>query len=581
MRTLLASAACFVLLATVASVDAAPAARPSQPPVLADIINMLESQGRISHTDAARVRREVIERGAGPKLAAEVLPGGARCLTQAMRQALPWLESQGVQVMRDPPVTTNQLTSTKYPIRVNYNTEDALAKETLAQLEASWKAQIEDGKFRVPWTGGDSVPLSQAIYAYISDLGANYSGMAEGIADVPSTPICDCSSRLILNTSLPTKSVAEVASHEMNHMLQFAADCTESYTSSENFAVAVQSLQNPASVYLTKMFLPEFQDYPDYPVDYASMTQTGTPSYYYQFGSALFPLFLAERYGEGKISLIAELWDAFVQDGTVKINGFGNTCSNPNKPNWFDGTDAVLKTKGSSFDEAFDEFSAWRSITGSFDDGKHFMGGSAFAEVAIAATHGLDALPIKADLDLHEYGSRHIVLEPKTYTGGIKVSVAGDPEAGWGGSLLLWKGTAPVERVVLKFNKEKGEATVDSLEGTTRAVLVVTQKNFENHSPDDQVYDVTRTFSYAVDGYTAPVEPGPEPQPDAASSDDSATLQDGPSTGQDAAAPAAEDSAGGGGCGCRIADRSPQGLFAVSLLALAIAWSRRRAKPGL
>ena len=557
MRTLTSVAVVGALVAWSAAATAAGDSAQTSSSVLSDIVNLLARQGRISPASASLLGQR-IARGEAPSLSADPLVSGSYCLTTAMKQAVQWIGSQGVSVQADAPAG-NHLVSTKYPITVNYDTEETLAKTALALAEDAWKAQVEEGKFPAPWTVTDTGTVSQGMVIDIADLGQNYAGMAEPVADVPSTPICDCASHILINSMLTSAQLTEVIAHEFNHTVQDSSDCTESFSAHESFAVATSSLQLPASQYLTKAFLPAFQANPEYPVDYMSMAGTST----YHFGAALFPIFLAEKYGNGQISFLGQLWTAFEQHGTSSISSMVATCSNPNKPNWFDGVDAVLKQQGTSFDEAFDEFSVWRSITGSYDDGAHFKNGGKYQAVAIAATHSLDALPIQGNLELQEYGSRHIELTPDSFSGGLKLSVAGDPAVGWGGALLAWKGDGPVQVEKLAFSAESGSVSVASIQGITRLVLVVTQKNFAGHDPDAPVYDAIRSFSYSVEELSLPdAGPGPGPEPDAGVTPPGATPK-----------PGGEDSAG---CGCRTSSGTPLGLAPLALLAAALGALRRR-----
>ena len=43
--------------------------------------------------------------------------------------------------------------------------------------------------------------------------------------------------------------------------------------------------------------MPEFQKWPEHSLDYMGFSPTDSPSFYYQYGMMLFPLFLTERYG--------------------------------------------------------------------------------------------------------------------------------------------------------------------------------------------------------------------------------------------------------------------------------------------
>ena len=152
--------------------------------------------------------------------------------------------------------------------------------------------------------------------------------------------------------------------------------------------------------------------------------------------------------------------------------------------------------------------------------------------------------------------------------------MTGDPQASWGASLLLWRDGAPVERLALAFEAAKGSLQVDSLSGVTRALVVVTQKKFKTHNPDNQNYVETRHFELSIDSPLGLDAGLPDASADAGTPD---------ASGQGQAAPRPDPDSGA--CGCRAAGGEPPsffpklvlGLGLIAVTARVVASRRRRA----
>ncbi|MBI5535866.1 MAG: hypothetical protein HY898_24315 [Deltaproteobacteria bacterium] len=554
--------------------DAAPTPRGPNTQ-LARVIDGLAKRGQISAQDAARLRRDALENGAGPRVHLPTSQDGhLLCLTQAMNAAKSWAQTQDVHLMSDPPVNVGYVESKTLPLRVYYQEESDkfMAESVLPLAETAWTKQVTETGYPAPFTGEDNLPVIPGLWIYIADSGMGGGGYTEWLKDVPSTPVSDCSSRVVIDRQNPYEYLEIVTAHEFNHTTQMATDCVEAISAWENFTSAVDSYfvddwQLPYMIGI-------FQRYPEYPIDFWSYGDGSDELAYYQYGAALFPIFLRERFGGGDIKLLRDLWYSFAQAGTLTCSPMGCTSDQPNTPNWFEGTDAVLKKNhGSTWDDAFDEFTVWRAITGSHDDGKHFKGGTQYDDVMTAATHSLAQLPAKGDLELQEYGSRYVSLTPGSFQGKLHFKITADPEATWSSSVLLGRHAQPVERVQMTFDKATGELTVPVQGSMEWITLVIAQHSDGTHNPDDMEYYTSRSFSYLVEGIPDP-EPGPEPLPEAGPDankpgKDGGKVDSGPVAAE--AAPSDD-----GGCGCEVpGKRADTRLGAFALLGLAALLRRR------
>ena len=144
------------------------------------------------------------------------------------------------------------LDSSRFPaIRVRFDSEAQrpLAEAALGATEDAWQRQIVEWGLPVPWTGGDDGPVRPGVEVSIARTLAGAGGaMLDWLADVPSTPRCDCAVRVLLDDRQPDLAkVPETLFHEFNHAVVAGVDCTESPSVSEAFAVALQDAQFPGS----------------------------------------------------------------------------------------------------------------------------------------------------------------------------------------------------------------------------------------------------------------------------------------------------------------------------------------------
>ena len=540
----------IVSVSLLASVRSSGAERsPAQAPAVS-VLEAMAARGEISAADGRR-----LVRSAGRST--PQIPEDSRyrsCGRAALVAARQWADSQGAKLLKDAPPAAGHLESVTLPIRVYFPAgKQGMAEEVLAAAEKAWNVQVVELGFPKPWADGEVGPVTSGAWLYIAPTGDTASGVTDPLADVPQTPNCDCSSRILIGEDLTSGQIEGVVAHEFNHATQMATDCTESISSFENFATAVAQTLVPEPSWFKSM-TGAFQKYPEYPVDFWTGEYAGKPPSAYQYGASLFPLYLLQRFGKGDLRYLRDTWGAFAQNGTA-IPGILFSCQPANEPNWFDGVDSMVQKSGSSFDEAFDEFSSWRAVAGAFDDGEHFDFGKAIVPAATVAELPLDSLPATADFAIHEYGSAHIPLGLPAVAAPLQILVKGDLQASWGASLLLWRDSAPVERLPLVFDGAKGSTSVEALDSVTRALLVVTQKKFKTHNPDNQNYVEERSFKVTIDAVAA-LDAGEDL--DGGSDADSAGPADpGGSPG------ATEDA----GCGCRASGSRPSKPF-EKLLAL-------------
>lgn len=480
--------AAATLLLALAAPPREPAVSPAQ---LREGLALLAKTGALS----AREHDKLAARLGEPSPAPAARSG---CATALLMNARRWAAAQGAELTRSTLPYVGFLDSARYPVRVHYQTEALAgrAAEVLSHFEDAWRIQVDELGFRAPWTVAGDDSVLPGLHAFVVES-YQYAGFTEPLADVRATPRCDCAVRVVVNSEERLRNLAGTVHHEFNHALQAATDCAESTSAWEGFATAVEFALGGRSNDFALEMVREFQRYPEYPLDYVTLGagEPGAPTDLYGYGALLFPLYLVDRFGQGDLRMLREVWESFGQDGTMTLDAFGMRCSAGNEPDWFEGVGSVLFPRGATFDDAFGEFSTWRAAVGEHDDGAHFAAGDLLPPPALLRSHE-GAPPFAGAGKLHAYGSRYVAVDAAALPAAVRVEVSADPLARWAASALVWREGLPVHRVELDFEGGEGRALVPTL-GATAFRLVVSEIAGSAHTPD--AIDLSKSaFEYRV-----------------------------------------------------------------------------------
>lgn len=506
--------------------------------------------------------------------------------TTVLRQMRRWMHEQGVPVQTPVPPQTLHVDSSQFPIRVFYDAgRISQAQTALQYAEKAWQRQVVQLGYRAPHTLGDPDPVQLGMDFYFASSD-EWAGLTVPLADIPSTPLCDCSSRMFLNDYLHGPDMATTVEHEFNHATQGATDCGETISAWEGFTTAVESIGYPDDQ-SNRYMLREFQNWPEFPLDYWSYPSGGgssdLPDALYQYGAAVFPFFLKDRFAGGDPAFLREVWESFKQDGTYEPES--GSCSEGNDPDWFQGLDALLKTKGSSLPEAFAEFAVWRAVVGRYNDGQHLKNAGYVPAPAVAVI--FQGFPVRNYLVVRKWGTRYLEYVPATESEGpLAITITGKLPALWIGSVMLWRQGQAVEVLPLTFDA-KGVASLQTpfLAGIDRVLIAVSQVAGPEYRTGDMEYATGQSFQYSVTqlaGQDAAQPAGPDAAPaglDAEPAGPDAAGPDATQAGADAA-PAGLDAGASGldagappvkeeeGCGCGSAGGASALLGLLGLGAL-------------
>jgi hypothetical protein len=431
--------------------------------------------------------------------------------------------------------------SDTYPIRV-FSDDETLGLAALADAEAAWAVQIEGMGFAPPLRVVGGV-IEEGFDLYLDpSVSSNTLVTFDILGDDPSTPATDCPTIGLLNpiymddAALLTMCVR----HVLNHGSLHAVDCIEPQMPAfDMFTVAVEMLTDNDHPYWQAHYLPDFQEIPWASLDFVITN----PDYvFYMFGSALFTLFLEERYGDADGGLLVDAWARTPQDGTIlTFNQEWCTADVDNEPDFLDAIAQELEARGATMDEALTAFTEWRYFVGADDDGAHFADGATWTggEVARDATWAAADLPIDTGVvtKLAEWGSAYVELDPAGIPESkrLVVSFEGDPASQWAAQILLPAADGPAGNAPIPLDDGHNGASAEILTAPfTKVVLAVTNLGDGVHDPEDSEWgNANGNFDYRFELVDAP-------PPDAGA----------PDAGDDGGT---DGASGGGGCGCRIA----------------------------
>lgn len=450
------------------------------------------------------------------------LEPGLRCGTGLTMQALRELRHatramrlEGHGLLADPPpVTAGSIDSDSLPIRVYYQERGdlPLAENLLPMLEEAYQAHLDLG-----WTapmGLDGETITTRLDVYVIDL--EYSGNCVPLDDNPDTPRTDALVRCNISRFETPDFLRGTAFHEIDHAFQFTEDAIEFMSSWEMFDVHTTLNLVPDDPYWM-FFIPSFQSDPHYPFFLPSMTNS-----YFHYGSALFPEFIDQRYGDGDASLAPRLWQAARQDGRITIEtswGYPSPVSStPNEPDVLDAIDDVLQTEhGTSLQEALVEFAEWRLLLGDYDDGAHFAEGATWrgAEVSFAEIYGPNDLPAVDQMVTQlprVTGTSYVRVDTGTLEGSellrLGVTVSDDTE--WAVQVFRIMDGAPAEITRVPLEALAGEVTVAAA-GAEAVVLAATVIGMDGVDADTEYLPPDHEFTYTIELVAQPTVTAIEP----------------------------------------------------------------------
>ncbi|MGB2697523.1 MAG: DUF6055 domain-containing protein, partial [Candidatus Zixiibacteriota bacterium] len=276
------------------------------------------------------------------------------------------------------------------------------------------------------------------------------------------------------------------AAHEFFHGIQMGYDADEFEGGGSDYKPYWMEI---TAVWMEDMVYDEVNDYLGYlyyffrypwlSLKTFSHNSSDKPKYYHAYASCVWAIYLSEKFGQ---DIIKDIW---------------TKCGQVPKDNALSATSQALAERGSSLDQAFQEFTIWNYFTSSRADTQTFYSeGNLFPSVYNydSQNHSYYPVNVSSAVSLPEnLGSNYVIFHvPYPTTGGLNVNFYGDSLASWEVSLIGYQSANP---------PWFSQIDLDSLENGTKDVY-----NWNQYSKIIMIPAVTDqynddTFDYAYGAY--------------------------------------------------------------------------------
>ncbi|HHO53806.1 MAG TPA: hypothetical protein ENK18_23765 [Deltaproteobacteria bacterium] len=283
------------------------------------------------------------------------------------------------------------LPSALYPVRIWYDpTHDNSADivdDVLASVELAWSVQIDTIGFNPPFL--PDVADGPEFDVYLAqELPLSAYVAADWIPDpIPGDGYSSQPSYMVIDYRMPRSLVDGFVAHEFNHASQWGYDATEltwpiweaTATAAEKWTLGPDyNWASPVSSFQEVPYMPTLVGYGSY-----IWYQLGL-GYYFQYGAAMWVLWLDESFGDGAGSAGVELWEEAANEGYML------------EP---DVVDAFEVVSGMDLPSALASFAVPRFLTGDDWDPRGLEGADEWG-----AARAVPAQPLTAaDLPLVDY----------------------------------------------------------------------------------------------------------------------------------------------------------------------------------
>jgi hypothetical protein len=217
------------------------------------------------------------------------------------------------------------------------------------------------------------------------------------------------------------------ASHEFFHAIQGGYDAAEyEIVESNNKIVTEQYWMEMSATWMEDMvydgvndyvyYLPSFFKHPEW-----SLKTFGTSGEeaVHPYGACVWPIYLSEKFG---VSIIKDIWyQCGLVAGPNVISCEGNiNCGDKS------ATDIALQARGTTFEEAFREFTVWNYFTADRARTQIFYSeGDLFPKVRVDSLHFHTTYPVNftsGPENPYGLGSNYVIFKPEQLQGGMTLS---------------------------------------------------------------------------------------------------------------------------------------------------------------
>lgn len=265
---------------------------------------------------------------------------------------------EGLRAASRPPLPgATSLAGSAHPVRVWYDptheNSALIAPLVIEAVERAWDIQVDTIGFREPVL--PDLADGPEFDIYLVDYGpfaAFVSADSYDTDPLPGDGYNGASAFMVVDRELPDIAVPSYLSHEFNHVCQYATDFSEptlplweaTATSAQDWTVGDQGYW--------QYDVPSFQEVPNAPVlvgDSYTIYPLTNRGYTYEYGAAMWVMWLDEVFGDGAGAGGVALWEAAANEGLTM------------EP---DVVDAFSEVTGLSLGDALNAFALARFLTG-------------------------------------------------------------------------------------------------------------------------------------------------------------------------------------------------------------------------
>ena len=257
----------------------------------------------------------------------------------------------------------------------------------------------------------------------------------------------------------PIDCLRVTAAHEFFHTIQFGYDAAEfEYIEHADTIISKQYWMEMSAVWMEDQvydgvndylnYLPFYFGHPDWSLKTFGRSGDGT---LFPYGACVWPIYLSEKFGVG---IIKDIWyQCGLVAGPNVISCLNDhDCSGGNS-----ATDIALKARGSTFEDAFREFTVWNYFTGDRARTQIFYSeGDLFPKVRVDSSYDYHTdYPVNSPSgQYHPYGlgSNYIIFKPEEKQGGMSLS------------FLPSNPNYAFEVSVMGYNKDVNEPVIDTVQ---------------------------------------------------------------------------------------------------------------------
>lgn len=290
------------------------------------------------------------------------------------------------------------------------------------------------------------------------------------------------------STHTPLQWLQVTVAHEFFHAIQMGYDGAEYGQGPQNIKPHWMEM---TAVWMEEMVYDDINDYKGYlqhfyPYPWLSLKTYRSLSDQHAYGCCVWPMFLQERFDD--TTIIRQIWDECAKD----------PGDNAFDPDGGSAMDVVLASKGSSFPEAFKEFTVWNYFTGNRARTDLFYSeGDLFPEVVVEHTHPPPDYPVYGPSGPnHPYGlgSNYIEFTPEQAQGGVHLEFSPAGGGGFQTSVLGFNNAVhePVFPIV-KVNQQTDAAESDVYNWASYNKVVMIE------AAADRDGDVNFAFTYSAE----------------------------------------------------------------------------------